>query len=104
MLPVNDRRAAVALQHEPQGRRGVAVWTRRLSGFQDLDSGEEIGRRYDLPAEIRIDEHQDPPLRLVHRDLGGRALDERLQFGPAPQERAIRRGWFGAEQLVVAVP
>ena len=94
-LPVDDHAGAAAGRSEAQGREGVGVDRRRLSGEQHLVGGDErVGGAEAGPDEAGVAEQQGPALQ--RRRPFVEHLDRAVQLGhdlvPVPDVRPLRDG------------
>ena len=93
---VDDGCGALGLRREADGGEGVAMRPRAVAGIQHGECGDQVRGRHGLAAEGRIDQDQGAALDVLDRDLADRALGERLDVLPAPdQRRVLGCGWIG---------
>jgi hypothetical protein len=99
-LAVDERHRALTFDHDPRGVRRMPVAGRDFAGEHQLDA--EVDRRrclQVLQATARIREHEDAPLRLVHRRQLSGAQQQRPDGVPRPMRgQRIRARRFGRKQ------
>src|SRR5262249_56736373 len=79
---VDDRRGAVGARSEADGREGVTMWARAVSGIEDGKGRNQIAGGHRLAGKGRVDENERAAFDVVDGDLVHGALSGRLDVRP----------------------
>ena len=101
---IDDGRRAVGAGGEADGRAGVAVRACAVARLQHGEGGEQGAGGGRFGAEGRMRHDQRAALDVVDRDLADRAVQERLDVAPAPEERRVARLRLDRGDALIAVP
>ena len=101
---VDDGGGAVGAGGEADRRAGVTVRAGAVARLQHREGGEHGAGGGGFRAEGRMRHDQRAPLDVVDRHLADRAVQERLDVAPAPEERRIARLRLDRGDSLVAVP
>ena len=100
---IDDGGGAVGAGGKTYRRSGVAVRAGAVARLQHGEGGEQRGGGRGFRAEGRMRHDQRAALD-VDRDLADRAVQERLDVAPAPDERRVLGGRLDRRDALVAVP
>ncbi len=101
---VDDGGGAIRARGKADRRPGVAMRARAVAGLQHREGGEQRAGRSGVVTEGRMRHDQRAALDVVDRDLADRAMQERLDVAPAPDERRVLGLRLDRRDALVTVP
>src|SRR5262245_44957407 len=101
---VDDGHRAVRARGEADRRAGMTVRAGALAGVEHGEGREQRARGRGFRPEGRMRHDQRAAFDVVDRHFADRALQQRLDLAPAPDERRVLRLRLDRGNALVAVP